>query len=280
MRTFERVCLYYGFRPSFRLFMYIYDILIPQADFGFISFRAHQGRKLFDSFEESIQEFKWHYFKVLPSPGKHAFWLDDEGNPFPWVYWNLEVKDFKIHKLDPLKTAAYSLLDNMAKQNKLDRFKAMTADTSKMPPRSILPTPTMVVASSTPAGSSSQVPPTSVSSDRSKAKKDPPKRERPEIVDVEGEVGVKEDPTADLRLKRRKRQVKDDAIMDRILGADSTWKHEGHPVDLAFPEGFCFREALDVGLISASVRKPLLMMPPEQLLGESHQYACKSLACM
>ncbi|MED6111872.1 hypothetical protein PIB30_056357 [Stylosanthes scabra] len=37
-----------------------------------------RGRRLFGSFEESIQEFKWHCFKVLPSPGRRAFWLDDE----------------------------------------------------------------------------------------------------------------------------------------------------------------------------------------------------------
>ncbi|MED6134494.1 hypothetical protein PIB30_037544 [Stylosanthes scabra] len=42
----------------------------PPPGRGFMSFRAYQGRKLFDSFEESIQEFKWHYFKVLPLPGK------------------------------------------------------------------------------------------------------------------------------------------------------------------------------------------------------------------
>ncbi|MED6210363.1 hypothetical protein PIB30_063392 [Stylosanthes scabra] len=44
------------------------------------------GRRLFDDFEESIQEFKWHYFKVLPLPGTRPFWVDDEGRPYPWVY--------------------------------------------------------------------------------------------------------------------------------------------------------------------------------------------------
>ncbi|MED6111172.1 hypothetical protein PIB30_049976 [Stylosanthes scabra] len=45
-----------------------------------------RGCKLFGSFEESIQEFKWYYFKVFPTPGRRTFWLDDEGSPFPWVY--------------------------------------------------------------------------------------------------------------------------------------------------------------------------------------------------
>ncbi|MED6155153.1 hypothetical protein PIB30_002882 [Stylosanthes scabra] len=71
--AFEKVCLHYGFRPTIRLFFYIYDVLIPPTGFRYISFRARQGRKLFDSYEDSIQEFKWHYFKVLPAPGKRAF---------------------------------------------------------------------------------------------------------------------------------------------------------------------------------------------------------------
>ncbi|MED6205424.1 hypothetical protein PIB30_017457 [Stylosanthes scabra] len=52
--TFERVCLHYGFRPTIRLFFYIYDVLIPPTGFDYISFRACQGRKLFDSSEDSI----------------------------------------------------------------------------------------------------------------------------------------------------------------------------------------------------------------------------------
>ncbi|MED6118124.1 hypothetical protein PIB30_000106 [Stylosanthes scabra] len=81
--AFEKVCLHYGFRPTIRLFFYIYDVLIPPNGFGYISFRACQGRKLFDSYEDSIQEFKWHYFKVLPALGRRAFWLDHEDKPFP-----------------------------------------------------------------------------------------------------------------------------------------------------------------------------------------------------
>ncbi|MED6222063.1 hypothetical protein PIB30_060872 [Stylosanthes scabra] len=78
-----------------------------------MSFRAYQGRKLFDSFEESIQEFKWHYFKVLPYPSKRPFWMDDEGTLFPWVYWNAEVGDFRIIALDPLETLAFEFLQSL-----------------------------------------------------------------------------------------------------------------------------------------------------------------------
>ncbi|MED6210187.1 hypothetical protein PIB30_061773 [Stylosanthes scabra] len=56
------------------------------------------------------QEFKWHYFKVLPSPGRRAFWLNDEGKPFPWVYWNRGVKDFTVQNLDPLEMAVCDFL--------------------------------------------------------------------------------------------------------------------------------------------------------------------------
>ncbi|MED6178028.1 hypothetical protein PIB30_103825 [Stylosanthes scabra] len=85
----------------------------PPPGKGFMSFRAYQGRKLFDSFEESIQEFKWHYFKVLPLPSKRLFWLDDEGMPFPWVYWNAEVGDFRVTALDPLETLAFEFLQSL-----------------------------------------------------------------------------------------------------------------------------------------------------------------------
>ncbi|MED6135143.1 hypothetical protein PIB30_043410 [Stylosanthes scabra] len=74
--------------------------------------------------------------------------IRDAGNPFPWVYWNPEVKDFTVYNLDPLETAvckfllslpADGLLEVKMKQNRLDKFRAQLADTSKMGPRSILP---------------------------------------------------------------------------------------------------------------------------------------------
>ncbi|MED6124416.1 hypothetical protein PIB30_058715 [Stylosanthes scabra] len=78
-----------------------------------MSFRAYQGRKLFDSLEDFIQEFKWHYFKVLPLPGKPPFRLDDEGTHFPWVYWNAEVGDYRITALDPLENLAFEFLQSL-----------------------------------------------------------------------------------------------------------------------------------------------------------------------
>ncbi|MED6122107.1 hypothetical protein PIB30_036727 [Stylosanthes scabra] len=315
LRTFERVCLHFGFKPTGRLFLYIYDILIPPSGYGFISFRARQGCKLFGSFEESIQEFKWHYFKVLPAPGRRAFWLDDRGNPFPWVYWNRGVKDFVIHSLDPLETAAFDflvslpvglpkknnltydlLLVNM-KKTKLDRMMAMMADPSRMAPRAILPTgiPSTTAAAAAAAASSVaaepsanpampavQVPPPPPAS--SWAKKSASKRERPEVVNVEGDEGAKEDPEADLRQKRRRREKgkekgKEEDLIDRVLGEDAAWEHAVNPLDLAFPKEYNYRKALDGGLTSSSVRKHLQGMLPDQLLGESWRLQCQALAC-
>ncbi|MED6109016.1 hypothetical protein PIB30_029751 [Stylosanthes scabra] len=159
--------------PHFLLFFYIYDVHFPLGGYGYISFRARQGRKLFDSYEDSIHEFKWHYFKVLAAPGKRAFWLDHENKPFPWLYWNPEVKDFVVYNLEPLEMAAFKffvslpsnlprrnkftcrfildgsdaevgkflddLLDVKMKRTKLDNLMARMADPS-MGPRAVLPT--------------------------------------------------------------------------------------------------------------------------------------------
>ncbi|MED6195087.1 hypothetical protein PIB30_034631, partial [Stylosanthes scabra] len=72
-----------------------------------------RGRCLFDAFEESIQEFKWHYFKVLPLPGSRPFWIDDERKPFPWVYWNSGARECRITALDPLETLAFEFLQSL-----------------------------------------------------------------------------------------------------------------------------------------------------------------------
>ncbi|MED6205743.1 hypothetical protein PIB30_020530 [Stylosanthes scabra] len=191
--AFEKVCLHYGFRPTIRLFFYIYDVHFPPGDYGYISFRARQGRRLFDSYEESIQEFKWHYFKILADPGKRAFWLDHENKPFPWVYWNPEVKDFVVYNLEPLEIAAFKflvslpsglpkrskftcrfildgsdaevgkllddLLDVKMKRSKLDDLMAKMADPDRMGPRPILSTGRLsaTAAASTAAGTSTPV---------------------------------------------------------------------------------------------------------------------------
>ncbi|MED6110830.1 hypothetical protein PIB30_046385 [Stylosanthes scabra] len=77
------------------------------------AFTLGSGRRLLDAFEESIQEFKWHYFKVLPLPGTRPFWVDDEGKPYPWVYWNSEARECRVMALDPLETLAFAFLQSL-----------------------------------------------------------------------------------------------------------------------------------------------------------------------
>ncbi|MED6150551.1 hypothetical protein PIB30_073431 [Stylosanthes scabra] len=114
LRTFERVCLHFGFRPSWHIFLYTYQLHAPPPGNGFLSFRAYQGRRLFDAFEESIQEFKWHYFKVLPLPGTRPFWVDNEGKSYRWVYWNSEARECRVMALDPLETLAFDFLQSLS----------------------------------------------------------------------------------------------------------------------------------------------------------------------
>ncbi|MED6139520.1 hypothetical protein PIB30_084600 [Stylosanthes scabra] len=282
-----------------------------------MSFRAYQGRKLFDSFEESIQEFKWHYFKVPPLPGKRPFWLDDEGAPFPWVYWNAEVGYFRITALDPLETLAFdflqsllaglgkksnfkcrwildhndadvgaflgSLLKDMEKQSRFDRLMKRMKETEGADPRSILPsskvqTTTSGVLASGPVPAPS-VPPVS-SSGASKVTGKSTSAAPAKPFSVEREEGVKEDPAADLRQKRRKRKVSEASAEEAVLGGDSTWKHKVNPIDHAFPPDYNFLAALDAGLTNALIREILEPLVAEQLLGTAQFLGCQLTACL
>ncbi|MED6144972.1 hypothetical protein PIB30_020442 [Stylosanthes scabra] len=226
-----------------------------------------------------------HAKAVLAASGKRAFWLDHENKPFPWVYWNSEVKDFTVYNLEPLEMAAFKflvslpsglpkrnkfscrfildgsdaevgkylddLLDIKMNRTKLDDLMARMADPSKMGPRAILPTgaPASAGPSVNPATPSVQFPPpTPPPPAASKAKKSSSKRERPENVDVEVEETTREDSDADLRQKRRRKEKgKEDDIIDRVLGDDAAWEHAG--------------------------------MLPDQLLGELWRLQCQALAC-
>ncbi|MED6145502.1 hypothetical protein PIB30_025806 [Stylosanthes scabra] len=304
LRTFERVCLHFGFRPSWRVFLYTYQLHALPPGKGFMSFRAYQGRKLFDSFEESIQEFKWHYFKVLPFPGKRPFWLNDKGVPFPWVYWNAEVGDFRITALDPLETLAFdflqslpaglgkksnfkcpwildhndadvgaflgSLLQDMEKQSRFDRLKQRMKEAEGAGPHSILPSSRVPTTSSGVSASGAVPTPVmplvsspGVSKTTGKSTSAAPAKP----FSVEKEEGVKEDPAADLRQKRRKRKVLDTSAEEAMLGGDSAWKHKVNPIDHAFPPDYNFRAVLDAGLTNSSTREVLEPLVPEQLLG-------------
>ncbi|MED6224385.1 hypothetical protein PIB30_083432 [Stylosanthes scabra] len=87
---------------------------------------------------------------------------------------------------------------------------------------------------------------------------------------VEREEGVKEDPAADLRQKRRKRKVLEASAEEAALGGDSAWKHKVNPIDRAFLPDYNFRAALDAGLTNAPIPEILEPLVPEQLLGTTH----------
>ncbi|MED6108150.1 hypothetical protein PIB30_020762 [Stylosanthes scabra] len=172
------------------------------------------------------------------------------------------------------------------KQNCLDKLRAQLADTSKMGPRSILPVANLVnipvtvpsvavsASSSTDVAASLKVIQPSPSVTTCSQKKLPPG-----TICLDAEEGVKEDPSADLRRKRQKRKHDDVSVTDRVPEEDSAWEHDVHPVDLAFPDKFDYRKAIDGRVASSSVRRALVKMPPEQLLRESYRFTTKALAC-
>ncbi|MED6109121.1 hypothetical protein PIB30_030789 [Stylosanthes scabra] len=292
--AFEKVCLHYGFRPTIRLFFYIYDVHFPLGGYGYISFQARQGRRLFDSYEDSIQEFKWHYFKVLAASGKRAFWLNHVNKPFPWVYWNPDVKDFFVYNLEPLEMAAFKffislpsglpkgskftcrfildgsdaevgkflddLLDVKMKRTKLDDLMAKMADPARMGPRPILPTGSASATATAAAAVAASASATAGTS-------------------IPAAAGSPRVGTSIQRQRRRKKPKFDEAF-EKALGDDSAWEHKVDPLRVAFPEDFDYRKALNAGLTSASVREALTKMPPEQLLGEFYHLHAKSLACL
>ncbi|MED6177705.1 hypothetical protein PIB30_100615, partial [Stylosanthes scabra] len=289
LRTFERVCLHFGFCQSWHIFLYTYQLHAPPPGRGFMSFRAYQGQKLFDSFEESIQEFKWHYFKVLPLSGKRPFWLDDEGAPFSWVYWNVEVGDFRVTALDRFETLAFeflqslpvglgkksnfkcrwildhsdvdvrafldSLLKDMEKQSRFDRLMQKMKEAEGAGPRSILP---CSKAQTTVSGASASGPiaPASI-----------PASSVPPAPSSGASKTAGKSTSATIakpflrgeggRQKRRKRKVSEASAEEAALAGDSAWKHKVNPIDRAFPPDYNFRAALDAGLTHGPTREIL-----------------------
>ncbi|MED6221783.1 hypothetical protein PIB30_058060 [Stylosanthes scabra] len=239
-----------------------YGFITPPPGNGFLSFGAYQGRRLFDAFEESIQEFKWHYFKILPLPGSRPFWLDDEGEPFPWVYLNSEARECRITMLDPLETLAFqflqslsvglgkksnfkccwildhsdaevgafldSLLGDMEKQSCYNRLLQKMAEVG----------PAVLVLALTTSV------PLAPSADAAKAKKKSSGATAAKPFSVEREEGAKEDLATDLRQKKQNRKV---------------------------PE---------VSMEEGPTRELLGPLLPEQLLGTAQHLACKLTTCL
>ncbi|MED6195076.1 hypothetical protein PIB30_034620 [Stylosanthes scabra] len=92
---------------------------------------------------------------------------------------------------------------------------------------------------------------------------------------AQGEEGAKEDPSADLKRKGRKRKAPGTAAEAAALGVDASWAHKVSPVERAFPEDYNFRGALDAGLTNGPTREILGPLVPEQLLGTAQHLACQ-----
>ncbi|MED6112301.1 hypothetical protein PIB30_060409, partial [Stylosanthes scabra] len=134
-----------------------------------------------------------------------------------------------------------------------------------------------VAAASVPAPAVPAVPnPPPTAADKGRSSKDPVGKPFP----VQGEEGGKEDPSADLKRKGRKRKTPGTAAEEAALGADAAWVHGVSPVERAFPESYNFRGALDAGLTNNATREILGPLVPEQLLGTAQHLACQLTACL
>ncbi|MED6187797.1 hypothetical protein PIB30_079909 [Stylosanthes scabra] len=171
----------------------------------------------------------------------------------------------------------------MEKQSRFDRLKQRMKEAEGAGPRSILPSSKVPTTSS--GVSASGAVPTSVvhlvsSPGTSKTTGKSTSAAPVKPFSVEKEEGVKEDPSTDLRQKRRKRKVLESSAEEAALGADSAWKHKVNNIDRAFSPDYNFRPALDAGLTNSSIRGVLELLVPEQMLGTAQFLACQLTACL
>ncbi|MED6153364.1 hypothetical protein PIB30_101272 [Stylosanthes scabra] len=281
LRTFERGCVcilasnrraVFSFIPISCIFLPLERVLCPS-----VPTKVESSLTVLKSLFKSSNDIK-----VLPLPGKRPFWLDDEGAPFPWVYWNTKVEDFRVTALDPLEALAFeflqslpaglgknqtlsvvgfwttmmlmlghSLLKDMEKQSHFDRLMQKMKEAEGSGPRSILPSSKAQTTASDTSASDPAAPasipttlvPPALSSSASKVSGNSTNVAAAKPFSVEMEEGVREDPGADLRQKRRKRKVSEASAEEATLGGDSSWKHKANPIDHAFPLDYNFRAA-------------------------------------
>ncbi|MED6126608.1 hypothetical protein PIB30_080048 [Stylosanthes scabra] len=166
----------------------------------------------------------------------------------------------------------------MEKKSRFDRLMQKMVEVEGIGPCSVLPhirAPGLLPVP-TPAASIPPVPP----SGDVKARKKPSVTSFGKPFSVEGEEGVKEDPSADLRQKKRKRKVLEASAEEAALGVDSVWEHGVNPIDRTFPANYNFRATLDTRLTNGPIRKILGPLVSEQLLGTAQYLACKLTACL
>ncbi|MED6152850.1 hypothetical protein PIB30_096005 [Stylosanthes scabra] len=175
----------------------------------------------------------------------------------------------------------------MEKQSRYDRLLQKMAEGAGVGPRLVLPhvrtPPTTSGASASgqaipapaPVASPTPVPPPVA------VKKRGSLRDRTgKPFSVEGEKGAKEDPSADLKKKGRKRKALEASAEEVALGVDSAWEHKVSPINRAFPDDYNFQAALDAGLTNGPTREIIGPLVPEQLLGTAQHLACQLTACL
>ncbi|MED6208584.1 hypothetical protein PIB30_046649 [Stylosanthes scabra] len=221
----------------------------PLSGKGFMSFRAYQDRKLFDSLKSPFKSSnditsRFCLFLSLPTGlGKKS---------------NFKCRWILDHSDTDVGVFLDSLLKDMEKQSRFHRLMQKMKDAEGAGPRSIIPSSKAqsaasgalasdpVAPASTPAASVPPVPP----SGAVKSRKKPPVASSGKPFSVEGDEGVKEDPSADLRQKKTE------------------------------AEDYNFWVALDTGLTNGPIREILGPLVSEQLLGTTQYLACKLTACL
>ncbi|MED6165319.1 hypothetical protein PIB30_098425 [Stylosanthes scabra] len=145
----------------------------------------------------------------------------------------------------------------MEKQSRFDRLmqKMVEVEVEGTGPRSVLPHPRVSTsASGDLASTPAALVPPAPSSGAVKTRKKPSVASSGKPFSVEREEGAKEDPSANIRQKRRKRK--------------------------AFPADYNFRAALDAGLTQGPIREILGPLVPEQLLVTAQYLVYKLTACL
>ena len=106
IHCFEIVCEHFRFSSSTNVFFSLFVLIQPGPAWvtqQWVSFRACLGRKIFTLYEESYEEFKWSYFKVVNRLGVHPFFLTLEGEPQIDIYWRKNFSGFWVSNMSSVE---------------------------------------------------------------------------------------------------------------------------------------------------------------------------------
>ncbi|MED6212563.1 hypothetical protein PIB30_084629 [Stylosanthes scabra] len=174
-----------------------------------------------------------------------------------------------------------SLLGNIENITHYDKLKGKLTELGQMLP--ILP---VGLVSNSPSATSQEILGASipVSSNQPPPTQPPMASSVLRSVEVEREESLLEDPTADLKLKKRgrikgvsyssgaaKRTARKASATSPIAPEDDvSWEHDVDPFTIAFPHDFNYQKALDASLTTRAVRLALAPCSEEQLLGTAY----------